>query len=179
MIKPTSPHLNSPSSFKLSFETALAHLMIAFGSVARDPEDKWRDDQRGYSLGSYYTSSVNASLSKTEQFLKRLQAGARPVYDLCGPSDFGQEYRFNGTFTDSQLTVRYAVFPVILDDDLSNPVTLVCGVNFDGDSFVSMLKVLTSSNDFTIDEAIKSMEDRFADKKFSYYAIEYPQLEKK
>lgn len=148
------------TNLKLAFERAMTHMMIKYGSIAlsSDPH-QWCDKGRDFSTGSYYSSLIEADTEATIQFASRLETGARPVYELCGPSDFGFEDRFNGTFTDSQLQVHYALMPVVLDDDLENPVKLIAAVE-PSHSFQAMLQQLLTTSIDDIETAVEAMLNR-------------------
>lgn len=144
-------------SLKLSFNEALAHLMIAKGSVANqfDPNQPyWRQER----FGSYYHNRIEGNSKATLALWERLTNGAQILYDKCGPSDFGQENRFNGTFTDTQLIVRYCLFNIILDDAPDEPITLVAGMGELNGSFVKTLELLSDIGSF--EEAIDALTKR-------------------
>lgn len=145
------------SSLKNSFNEALAHLMIAKGSVAKSI-DPTLPDYRQERFGSYYGSDIEADPLATFKFWERLTNGAKVLYEDCGPSDFGQETRFNGTFSSSELRVHYATFPVVLDDDPTNPITLVAGMSELYNSFIKTLELLSTIGSF--EEALACLEKR-------------------
>jgi hypothetical protein len=148
------------TNLKLSYERAMVHMMLTYGSVALPPDKReWQDRDRGFSTGGYYHGEIEADDVATVAFAQRLENGARPVYELCGPSDFGQENRFNGTFTDSQLEVHYALMPVVLDDDLENPVKLIAAVE-PSHSFQAMLQQLLTTSIDDIEAAVEAMLNR-------------------
>ncbi len=161
------------STFKKSYEKALTHLMIARGGVAYGEE---KAKEQGYShasdlqtfgpytlfSGGYYHGDIEADPYATQALCLRLLDGAVPLYDDCGPSFFGQESRFNGTFTDTQLEIRYAVFPIFLSDAPKDPIILVASVDHDyqTNSFARMIQELISSEPDNLQSAIDQMVTR-------------------
>ncbi len=145
----------------MSFNEALAHLMIAKGSVAHPREvpngiDKWRWETDRF--GSYYHDSIEAPYQPTVDVLSRIDNGAFPIYNECGPSDFGQNSRFNHTFTETQLVVHYALFPIVFSDQPGIPVDFVAGISALENSFVKTLEKLFTG--LTFEEAVEQMRDR-------------------
>ena len=144
-------------SLRQSFNEALAHLMIARGSVAFDVEPNGFGSIEGR-FGSYYSSSIDGDPVATVALWERLCNGAKILYDQCGPSDFGQEARFNGTFTDTQLYVRYSTFYIVLDDEPNKPILLVAAMNELEGSFIKTLEMLSTIGSF--EQAVAELEKR-------------------
>ena len=79
--------------------------MIACGGVVPKPDpDRWAVRDR---LGSYYGCYIEINQEESMAIAQKLLDGVEIDWSKMREPDSGMEHRFNGTFTSSQLEVRY------------------------------------------------------------------------
>ncbi len=102
--------LNQELSAK-TYKEAVWSLLIAYGGALVNQEpDSWQDK-----TGSYYGSTVDADTELTKNALADIRKHGID-FEACSDPAPDTEFRFNGTFTSTQLQVHVLSGTLVLGD---------------------------------------------------------------
>ena len=143
-------------------------ILIACGGATKRQEPPSKDHWRNDHWGSYYGSTIDLDHVKSVEILDAIKEHGVD-WEACSDPAQNEESRFNGTFTDTQLYVRFLVGELVLN----NGTRCWWGSMFDGDDFGSLIRTITKLR-LNLDEALEELEDRLTnpewhDSHFSYH----------